>query len=995
MKKIPLPGRFLPVLLLCAGAVIARAQTRTLSGTVTTEGQPLAGVSVSQEGRSTTAVTNSQGYWQLTTEGDHPVLLFRHPDYAEERTEAGTQTTLNTQLTRRIRVSEIEEVVVNAGYYKVKDRERTGSIARVTAKDIENQPVTNVLSAVQGRMAGVSITENSGTAGGGFDIQIRGKNSLRPDGNSPLIIIDGVPANTVSNSFSVISSGVLSKGDVSPLNSLNPSDIESFEVLKDADATAIYGSRGANGVILITTKHGSANRTNLQLSLSTNISKANRFLKLANTQEYLQMRKDAYKLDGIANYPNTAYDVNGTWNQERETDWYRRFIGKEFTGTQQHLAWSGGVNNIRWYLSLNHLEQESSFGHGFGYRRKGFDFSSTISTPDKRLKISPTFQYSIQSNKLADTDLTRQIFLAPNAPEIYTPDGALNWQNNTFDNPYAKLVNTYNTDINMLSMGMQTEYDLGRNFALKLNAGYTSTIQSEIKLNPSSAYNPSQGISSAVSSNYTGNAVRKSWIAEPQLHWNGAWNRHQITALLGGTWENRQDDLFRVLASDFSSNALIENVSSAKIQKVLEDTDREYRYMAFFARMNYSYAGRYIWNLTARRDGSSRFGPNKRFATFGAVGAAWLFSKEPFLENVSWLSFGKLRMSAGTAGSDLIGDYQFLDTYTSSSSNYAGIIGLYPSRLYNPNFSWEKTTKLEGAIEAGFFQNKVNLTIAHYKHRSSNQLTGIPLPATTGFLTVQSNFPATIENTGTEVEFQITPIRNPDINWTFYGNFTKPESKLLEFDNIESSAYAYTYEVGASMNVKKVYELKGVNPETGIYEFTDFNQDGKIDIQDRRKVVDFGIQYQAGFGSDFRFKNFNTGFFLQFVKQRQYLPDYNLPVLGGMRNVPSYMLDYWTPDNKDAVYMRPTTGTNSAAMRAYSQYQSSDRVIADASYLRLSHLHIGYKISFTTKLIQELQLHLQAKNLLTITRYPGLDPEVQGLYMPTVTTYSLTATFKF
>lgn len=977
--------------LLISGMAIG--QMRTITGTVTQNQKPLSGVSVSQEGRSEVAITSSSGKYQIQVSGENPVLTFRHPDFAEQTQSVSGNAIINVSFDEK--VSQIEEIVLNAGYYKVKEKESTGSISKVTAKDIENQPVNNVLSAVQGRMAGVSITENSGTTGSGFDIQIRGKNSLRADGNSPLIIVDGIPVNTVSNSFSVISSGVLSKGEASPLNSINPNDIESFEVLKDADATAIYGSRGANGVILITTKHGSKRKPVLQITLNTSISKANRFLKLANTEQYIQMRKDAYTFDGISSYPVTAYDINGTWNTTGETDWYDKFIGKEYIGQNQQISWSGGTDNSQWYLGINNQDQQSPFSQNFGYNRKGVDFNSTFTSTDKKFKISPLIQYSIQKNNLIAADLTSQVFLTPNSPQLYTETGDLNWENNTFDNPYGTLENKYHTKINMLSVGINTEYEVLKNLVFKLNSGYTNTQQQEMRLNPSTAYNPSYGVSSTYSSNYSGRIMRESWIAEPQLHWSKTLYKHKFTALIGSTWENRKDNLLRVLASDFPSDVLIENVSTAKVQKVLEDTELQYRYMAFYGRLNYGYDQRYFINLTARRDGSSRFGPNKRFASFGAVGAAWLFSNESLLKKLSWLSYGKIRMSAGTTGSDLIGDYQFMDTFTTSYNNYNGVIGMYPSRLYNPNFSWEKTTKLEAALELALFKNRVNFTISHYRNRSSNQLTGIPLPATTGFLTVQSNFPAKVENTGTELDFNAYLIKNNKINWSFFGNITIPRSKLLQFDDIESSPYANVYSVGKSMNIKKVYEVKGINPDTGIYEFTDFNGDGKIDVNDRIKMVDYGVKFFGGVGSEISFKAISAGFLFQFVKQRQYNLDYNLPIMGIMRNVPEYMLDYWTPENPNAAYMKPTTGVNGAAISAYYLYQSSDSMIVDASYIRLNNVHIGYRIPFKNSLLQECFLQIQAKNIWTITKYKGLDPEVQGLYMPSVKTYSFSATFKF
>lgn len=274
-------------LMLTAVSTYTKAQIRTISGTVTASNKPLSGVTISQEGSDQVTTTSENGTYTLQVTAENPILLFRHPDYAEERITATNQTVVNISLEQKVKG--IEEVILNAGYYKVKDKERTGSIAKVSAKDIENQPVTNVLSAAQGRMAGVNITQNSGVAGGGYDVQIRGRNSLRTlsnsavDGNQPLYVLDGVPISSpVTSTFST---QILPFQNINPLNSINPNDIESLEILKDADATAIYGSRGANGVILITTKKGNKNKSNISISSSLAFSSVASRLKMMDTSE--------------------------------------------------------------------------------------------------------------------------------------------------------------------------------------------------------------------------------------------------------------------------------------------------------------------------------------------------------------------------------------------------------------------------------------------------------------------------------------------------------------------------------------------------------------------------------------------------------------------------------------------------------------------------------------------------------------------------------------
>lgn len=970
-----------------------KAQSRKITGQVTHRDQPLSGVTVSQEGSDEIAVTNDSGVFSLVITGNNPTVIFRHPEFAEMSVSTEGKTTVAVSLTEKIKA--IEEVVLNAGYYNVKAKESTGSIAKVSAKDIENQPVNNVLSAVQGRMAGVSITTNTGNAGGGFDIAIRGQNSLRFDGNAPLIIVNGIPLSANSNSVLGLSTGSLTKGEASPLNALNPNDIESIEVLKDADATAIYGSRGANGVVLVTTKKGSSKGLTTDLTLSTSFSHVNRFMKLASTDQYKKMREDAFRLDGVSSYPANANDLNGKWDNGRFTDFYETFLGKVFMNQQQEIAVSGGDAEKQMRLSLFNSERGTAYGNDFLYQRKGFSLTSGLSSKDGRLKIMPSVYYTVEKNNLAAADLTQKIFLPPNAPALYLPNGSLNWQNNTFENPLAQLENHYTAKTKSFSPRLLAEYRVFPEITARINVGYSQTLLEEFKKSPSTQYNPAYGATAQFSSIIAGTTSHENWTVEPQLNWEKKWSAHRISALAGLTLEDRKTDVLSIQGSNFSSNELLYNLANANVQKVLADNEIAYRYLAFYARGNYTLKDRYILNVTARRDGSSRFGANERFANFGAGGAAWIFSKEDFLKDRSWLSFGKLRGSYGITGNDQIGDYQYLNTYTVNTQSYDGTTGLYPSRLFNPHFTWEKTAKLEAALELGLFKETFHLTTAWYRNRSSNQLVGIPLAATTGFATMQQNFPATVQNTGLEIDLNVEALRRKDLKWSIQGNISFPKTKLAAFPGIESSSYANTYEVGESMNIRKVYEFAGVDKETGIYTFTDFNGDGVINIDDRKKVTDFGIQFFGGIGNSFRYQNISLQFFWQFVKQKQLDTLYSLTVPGLMFNVPEYMLDYWTPENPTAQYQRPTSGRNTNAVRAFEQYRNSDAAVVDASFIRLNSLQVAWRIPLSSVSGTQFEVGFHGQNLVTITSFKGLDPEVHGIYLPTMKTYSLTATLKF
>lgn len=975
-----------------------QAQTRIISGTITADSQPISGVSISQLNSDQTAISNSKGVYQIQITSDNSVLIFRHPDYEVQKFSVNNESVINISLNHK--VSLIEEVVLNAGYYSVKDKERTGSIAKVSAKEIENQPITNVLSAVQGRMAGVSITQNSGTPGGGFDVQIRGRNSLRNlsnseiDGNQPLYVIDGVPVG--SSVTTLYTAAILPARTINPLNSINPNDIESIEVLKDADATAIYGSRGANGVVLVTTKKGTKKALGLAFNTNYSLSRVASKMKVLNTQQYLDMRTQAFANDGISTYPANAYDINGTWDQSRDTDWAKLLIGNLSTSTTNQLSLSGGSETTSFLLSLGHTEQSTVFRDDFKYKTNTISGNIAHRSKDNRFTLGISNIFSKLQNNVIRTDITRQAYnLAPNAPKLFNEDGSLNWENNTFTNPVAMYNSTYSNENIHFITNINTQYEIFKNFKIKLNGGINYNTFEEWALQPNTIYNPASavGSSSAYSRSSRNNQNRFSYIFEPQLEYNLKLNKNQFTILTGASIQNEENSIGSITGVGFDSNLFIENISAAKTKTIGDQISTEYRYAAIFGRINYQYDNKYILNFTGRRDGSSRFGPNKRFANFGAIGAAWIISKENFLKDISWLSFAKARGSFGTAGSDNIGDYQYLDNYTVSSLIYNNVTGLLPSRLFNPDYSWEKTTKLEAAVELGFIKNKINLTAAWYRNRSSNQLVGIQLPAVTGFSSVLSNLDASVENSGYEFEFSAKPFTGQDFKWLTGFNISFPKNKLLSFPGLEGSTYANRYVIGESTSIVKLYNLEGINPDTGLYQFTDFNGDGKISSPNDNKIIgNIDVQYFGGWNNNFSYKNWDLSFLFQFVKQQNF--NYNRIILlpGSLSNQPVEVLDVWSAQNPSGAYMSYSSGANGTKSMLHSFFQSSTAAVSDASFIRLKNLQVGYSIPVQNTFFKNVKIYLQGQNLLTFTKYFGVDPEFITLgFTPPLRTFSFGA----
>ncbi len=920
---------------------------------------------------------------------DHSLIIRKKKNKATSTiSEPASPPAKDTAKQLAEREAKIEQVIVNTGYYTVKNKERTGSIAKVTAKDIENQPVTNVLSAVQGRMAGVNIVQNSGVAGSGFQVQIRGKNSLRTEGNNPLYIVDGVPIGNEVKTFGY-TSAILPMSNISPLNSINPNDIESIEVLKDADATAIYGSRGANGVILVTTKKGKSGRLSVGFTTFYGMSNAITNLKMMNTEQYLEMRKQAFANSGMTSYPATAYDINGVWDKSRYTDWAKTLIGNTATSSHAQLQLSGGSETTTFMLSLGHNEQTTVFGKDFKYTTNNLSANMNHRSKDNKLNLGISNMFSIQKNNVINSDITRKAFtLAPNSPALYKEDGSLNWENNTWSNPVAAYNATYsNENIQYLS-NLTIGYEVLKNLTLKLNSGINYQTFEEWNISPNTIYNPAyaSGQSSANSKAAKNNQKRFSYIVEPQINWKFERNSHLLDVLVGSTFQSETNSFGSISGSGFESNALIHNIAAAKTKTIEDQYNIEYRYAAVFGRINYQLHKKYILNITGRRDGSSRFGPNNKYANFGAVGAAWLFSKEKFLDNYRWLSYGKLRGSFGTTGSDNIGDYQYLDTFSVSSSVYDGVTGLAPSRLFNPDFSWEKTTKIEAAVELGLFKNNLNLTAAWYRNRSSNQLVGYQLPNMTGFSSILANLNATVQNTGWEFELNAHPLPKGKLQWETAFNISFPKNKLLSFPDLEGSTYSNTYVIGEPTTIVKLFNLEGINPQTGTYIFTDYNGDGKISSVDDAKIIEnIGVRFFGGLSNTLRYENWDFSILFQFVKQKSRNYNYIIPSPGLMNNLPVEALNVWSSENPNGVY-QPYLAS---AAPNHSLFQNSSASASDGSFIRLKNVELGYTIPLKNTPFRNVKIYFQGQNLITWTKYFGIDPEFTTIgYLPPLRTFA-------
>jgi len=985
-------------------------------GKVTDEkGQPIAGVNITLKNNSRIlSVSDPAGNFSIPA-GKGEVLRLSHIAFTPKELPISFELIQDPQIRLSGQQQQLAEVSVNKGYYSTTRALNTGNVSSISAADIEKQPVSNLLEALQSRIPGLSIVQQSGNPGSNFTIELRGKNSLNQ--SNPLFIIDGIPfssasmgqiAGNVTNFLGQVNASgdasAAGAGGLSPLNSINPDDIESIDVLKDADATAIYGSLGANGVILITTKKGKAGPIRISARFNAGFSSPSRMPEFLSTKDYLRYRRAV--LENDRRNPGPAdYDLNGTWDTTRYTQWGKELIGRETINTNSSVSLSGGSGQVSYSLNIGHNQISPPYDGDFSDKRTTLGFNISSTSLNNKFRLIFSGNYGHDANTLPGLDISSFLNLPPNAPELLTPEGKLNWWNPTASNPYASLHQHYSALTRNIMLNGNLSYEISKRLLLRANLGYSDVAFSEQRLNPLSSLNP--GIAGISASSLTGNSSNSSWIIEPQVEYSRELGAGKLTALIGTTFNQLESQGTTINAIGFASDAMLGDLSSASRFSTRNRYSR-YRYNAVFGRINYTFKERYVINLTGRRDGSSRFAPGKQFGDFGALGAAWVFAKEQFIaEAIPALSFGKLRMSYGITGNDQIGDYRYLDSYSANSTTtYLGTTGLFSTRVFNDEYRWESNRKLEAAIELGFFKDRLNLSASWYRNRSSNQLVNLPLAPTTGNTTVQANLDALIQNTGMELQLSSTNLKADRFSWRTTFNISLERNKLLDFPGLSLSPYRTQYVVGRSINISApLYRLIGVNPQTGLYEF--MGADGKPtsspnSLSDVIERVELRPDYYGGMGNSFRYDNLELDIQLHFVHQQGrnviFSSIGNLPFSTPL-NLPGFFLDnIWMQPGDIATMQRLSGGGlapgSAAAIAAYNAAKQSDGAFSDASYIRVKNVSLSYKFpeGWLKKLhLKQLRAFTQAQNLFTITRYKGFDPESQGSMLPPLRTVVLGA----
>ena len=616
---------------------------------------------------------------------------------------------------------------------------------------------------MQGRVAGLDITQTSGFASAPVKVELRGRASISNFFTSdPLYIVDGVPLTVLeisdfgSNLYATGSPGFLQSNlsgpanGQSPLFSINPADIESIEVLKDADATAIYGSRGANGVILITTKSGKVGKTNLDLHVQEGITKVTRYYDLMNTQQYLSMRREALANDGIA--PSVAdgdYDLV-QWDTTKYTNWQKVLFGGMGKAIDAQGALSGGNAQTSFRISAGFNRTTNILTVSGADQRASVSFNLSHATVDQKLRISFSSQYNYTESNMIS--IAGAAALPLDVLPVYDSAGNLNYagwgiRNSAarFAYPFNSLKQPYDSKTNFLNTSISFSYQPCKGLTIGSNLGYNNAVANQQYFQLIAAQDP---LSSPNGNANYGISDNKNWIIEPQITYSTFIGRGKLNFLAGGSVQQTNTDGTFIGAHGYSSDLLIHSISFASSTSSVNNIG-EYKYAGIFSRLTYTINNEFIVNLNGRRDGSSRFGPGKQFGDFGSVGLAWILTEEGWFNSMfSWLSFFKVHGSYGLTGSDAVGDYQYLTRLASNGTPYDGITAIVPTQQANSNYHWATNKKLEGSVDLGFLKDRIHLNVAYYRDRSGDQLVSFPTPSLSGFSSVTANSLALVQNSG-------------------------------------------------------------------------------------------------------------------------------------------------------------------------------------------------------------------------------------------------------
>jgi TonB-linked SusC/RagA family outer membrane protein len=981
---------------------------RTITGRVIDQqGEPQIGVAITIKGTFRGTSTDVNGYFSMDDVEEADILVFSALNLETIEIAVGNNVVINVSMKEKS--SLLDEVQI-VGYQTTTRRLKTSAVTSLKNIDLKAQTVVSPIQALQGRIAGLSMTTTGSAVGSSPEIQIRGIGTLT-EGNQPLIMVDGaIIPNSGLTSLNNNGAYIFTSG-MSPYNIVNPNDVESIEVLKDADATAIYGSRGANGVILITTKKAKYGNTKINIEANTGVNIAGGLQQRMTTQEYIQMRKDAF---AIGNYnPTTKVAINPitpttatapdllTWDQNFYTDWNNFEFGNQARIYNIQTNISGGTKVLNFYASGGFSRNEDvTRNQPFQQRFSGLLNVGHKSLNDKfSINFSSNFSRDLVEPSPGSGGTPQYHQLAPNMP-LTTAEGAPFWPSPTITQS-SLLVNPYASDgINIVSNtlsyigNIDASYKILKPLTLKTIFGYTNQRNNNFRTFPSSAINPLNPGALVPFRNELLTTFQSLNI-EPQLIFGKTFNKLKIDALVGTTFFDRKTDNFTINLEAYDSDLLLNTWGAANRVSTRNSSSFVYRFNSGFGRVGLNYDNKYLLNVTYRRDGSSRFGPENKWGDFGSVGIGWIFTNENFIKDkISWLSYGKLRSSYGITGNDNIADFRFTSLFTSSNIIYGPSVGLAPSYLSNPFFQWEETTKLDAAIELGFFKDRLLLNVNWFRNLSTDLLVDQRIPSSTGFGSFLGNFPGVIENKGWEIELTTNNLSpTSSFQWRTNFNITFLKNQLLEYPDLATSPNANLLAVGKPVppprfgaDLQKTWIFERVDPDTGLPVFKDVNGDGIIStsgFNDRDFVASPIPRAYGGINNSISYKGFSLDFFFQFSQQLVTNHLYFATYPGQMTNpIADWSGNYWKQPGDATKYPRlfSGVGANTSTALMTSIFNRSSAALTDVFYARLKTVSISYVFpaQWANKMkMDAVTIFARGQNLFTWVSEPIYkDPEV-------------------
>jgi TonB-linked SusC/RagA family outer membrane protein len=971
----------------------AAAQDRQVTGTVTSaaDNQPLPGANVLIRGTSTGTTTDREGKFSLSVPAA-ATLVFSYVGFRNQEVEVGNRSEVAVSLA--LADESLDEVVV-IGYGTQKKSDLTGSVASVTAAEVKALPVASVEQSLQGRATGVQVVQGNAAPGGATSVRIRGGNSIL-GGNEPLYVIDGFPV------YNSISSDVAAAQPSNVLASINPNDIESVEILKDASATAIYGSRGANGVVIITTKRGKAGKGTIDFEAYYGGQQLRKKLDLLGAAEYAALANERAVNTGT---PPPFPDLG---KYPHDTDWQDEIFSpapiQNYT-----LSFSGGNENNRYSVSGNYFNQEGIIQHsGFARGSVRLNLDNQV---NERLRVSTSLTASRAVNERAKTSIFFSngiVYSALVAPPLapvrnengtFYKIGSIPTADPAWNNPVALMQGNTNTlTINRMLGNVNAEYTLldGLTFGVRLGADYFD--------NTTDAYTDRTIIEGGTGGRAeTAKAGTTNFLNENILTYKKVLNTiHDLNLTAGFSWQQETGTSLRSRSENFVLDVFgNNNLGAGQVTLPNESNKARSSLLSWIGRANYILKDKYLFTVTARADGSSRFGTGNKWGFFPSAALAWKLSEESFIRDLGVFSSLKLRTSYGVTGNQEIGNYQSLARLSVVTAvmgqNQGNVIGFAATNMANPDLKWETTSQFDVGLDAGFFNNRLNLTAEYYFKKTEDLLALVPLAMSSGFSSILLNL-GQINNQGFELGASANLLTGR-VKWDVNGNFSVNRNEVIQVavDGGEFLAPSITSPIDAPVNIIREgqplsafygYQEDGIweadqttgsiqpTAKAGDQRYRDLNGDGQINPNDRTILGSPYPDFIYGLNHTVSFKNFDFNLFFQGVQGVTVFNANKFSIADAFARAGNQLAevqDRWTPENQNVNAKYPRASRTSPLL--------SERFFEDGSYLRLRNVTLGYRLpaaGLGIGWLRTARVYVSAQNLLTLTGYSGYDPEVSS-----------------